>query len=72
MVPVVGPPLGDDEGPISRGSAKAVTAEEVGIEPPPVGRKTRSKKAAAAAEEEDEEIPAWKKALKQLTDEEAG
>lgn len=65
------PPLGDDEGPIGRSSAAIATAD-VGIEPPPVGRKARSKKAAAAADEggDDEEIPAWKKKLMQLTDDE--
>ena len=66
------PPLGDDEGPLGR-TTLASFDEGLGIEPPPVGRKSRPRKAEDEGEEggEDEEIPDWKRKLMQLTDEEA-
>lgn len=64
------PPLDDDEGPMLRGyTASPDDDENVGIEPPPVGRKGRGK-AAVELDEDGEPIPEWKKALMQLTEEE--
>jgi DNA-directed RNA polymerase subunit alpha len=68
------PPLGDDEGPIGGAGLTFSPDEEMGIEPPPVGRKSRARKAAAGEEgeggEEEEEIPDWKRKLMQLTEDE--
>jgi DNA-directed RNA polymerase subunit alpha len=63
-------PLDDDERPIGR---RAVAADEVApIVPRPVGRKSRAKAAVSSDEATgEEEIPDWKRALKQLTEEEA-
>jgi hypothetical protein len=44
---------------------------EVSIEPRPIGRRpTMAEPDEAAAGDEDEEIPEWKRALRQLTEEE--
>jgi len=67
-------PLEDDERPIGRRSAAVADDEGVSVEPRPIGRKTRAKAASASSEsgtEGEEEIPDWKRALKQLTEEEA-
>jgi DNA-directed RNA polymerase subunit alpha len=67
-------PLEDDERPIGRRSAAVADDEEVSVEPPPIGRKMRAKAVSASSEsgkEGEEEIPDWKRALKQLTEEEA-
>jgi DNA-directed RNA polymerase subunit alpha len=67
-------PLEDDERPIGRRSAAVAENEGVSVEPRPIGRKTRAKAASASSEGEtegEEEIPDWKRALKQLTEEEA-
>ena len=67
-------PLEDDERPIGRRPAAVADDEGVSVEPPPIGRKTRAKAASASSEsgkEGEEEIPDWKRALKQLTEEEA-
>lgn len=67
-------PLEDDERPIGRRSAAVADDEGVSVEPRPIGRKTRAKVASASSEsgtEGEEEIPDWKRALKQLTEEEA-
>ncbi len=66
------PPLEDDEAPIGR-SVAPVADIEPGIEPAPVGRKSRKAAAAAALATEDEggeEIPDWKRKLLELTSEE--
>ena len=63
-------PLDDDERPIGRRAA--AEDEEAPLEPRPVGRKSRAKAAASSDEAAgEEEIPDWKRALKQLTEEEA-
>jgi DNA-directed RNA polymerase subunit alpha len=65
-------PLDDDERPIGRRSAAVATDEEAPLEPRPVGRKSRAKAAEPSDEPAgEEEIPDWKRALKQLTEEEA-
>ena len=65
-------PLDDDERPMARRAAIADDDEEAPLEPRPVGRKSRAKAAAVVDEETgEEEIPDWKRALKQLTEEEA-
>ena len=67
-------PLEDDERPIGRRSAAVADDEEVSVEPRPIGRKKRAKAASASSgsgTEGEEEIPDWKRALKQLTEEEA-
>ncbi len=66
-------PLDDDERPIGRRASAVAADEEAPLEPRPVGRKTRAKTAAASGDEPagEEEIPDWKRALKQLTEEEA-
>ena len=70
------PPLDDDEGPIGRAvtTAPAEVAVEAGIEPAPVGRKSKKAGAAAAAtaesDEDGEEMPEWKRQLLELTAEE--
>jgi DNA-directed RNA polymerase subunit alpha len=64
-------PLEDDERPIGRRSAVA-DDEATSVEPRPVGRKTRAKAASSDSETEgEEEIPDWKRALKQLTEEQS-
>jgi DNA-directed RNA polymerase subunit alpha len=66
-------PLEDDERPIGRRSAVA-DDEATSVEPRPVGRKTRPKAASASSDSEtegEEEIPDWKRALKQLTEEQS-
>ncbi len=67
-------PLEDDERPIGRRSAALADDQGLSVEPRPIGRKTRAKAASASSEsgtEGDEEIPDWKRALKQLTEEES-
>ena len=65
-------PLEDDERPIGRRSAVVTHDEGISVEPRPIGRKTRAKAASSGSETEgEEEIPDWKRALKQLTEEEA-
>lgn len=64
-------PLEDDERPIGRRSAVA-DDEATSVEPRPVGRKARAKAASSDSETEgEEEIPDWKRALKQLTEEQS-
>jgi DNA-directed RNA polymerase subunit alpha len=69
------PPIGDDEGPLSRVPSTQTAedllggSDELGIEPAPVGRKTRARR-AGGEEGEDEEIPDWKRKLMELTDQE--
>jgi DNA-directed RNA polymerase subunit alpha len=65
-------PLEDDERPIGRRSAVA-DDEATSVEPRPVGRKTRPKAASSSDSETEgeEEIPDWKRALKQLTEEQS-
>ncbi len=64
-------PLDDDERPIGRRSAAVADDEAASAEPRPIGRKTRAKAASASEPEGEEEIPDWKRALKQLTEEES-
>ncbi len=65
-------PLDDDERPIGRRSAAVADDQAASIEPRPIGRKTRAKAASSETETEgEEEIPDWKRALKQLTEEES-
>jgi DNA-directed RNA polymerase subunit alpha len=66
-------PLDDNERPIGRRLAAAAADEEAPLEPRPVGRKSRAKAATESGDEAtgEEEIPDWKRALKQLTEEEA-
>lgn len=65
-------PLDDDERPIGRRSAAVADDQAPSVEPRPIGRKTRTKAASAETETEgEEEIPDWKRALKQLTEEES-
>jgi DNA-directed RNA polymerase subunit alpha len=66
-------PLEDDERPIGRRSAPVADDEAASVEPRPVGRKTRAKASASSESqtEGEEEIPDWKRALKQLTEEES-
>jgi DNA-directed RNA polymerase subunit alpha len=67
-------PLEDDERPIGRRSAAVTDDEGVSVEPRPTGRKARARAVSASSEsatEGEEEIPDWKRALKQLTEEEA-
>lgn len=69
------PPLGDDEGPIGGTPLGGVFSptDEMGIEPPPVGRRSRARKTEdeeSTGDGDDEEIPAWKRQLMQLTEDE--
>ena len=67
-------PLKDDERPIGRRAAAVADDEAASVEPRPIGRKTRAKAASASSgteKEGEEEIPDWKRALKQLTEEES-
>lgn len=65
-------PLDDDERPIGRRSAAVADDQAASVEPRPIGRKTRAKAASSETETEgEEEIPDWKRALKQLTEEES-
>jgi hypothetical protein len=75
------PPLGDDEGPMTSlatgGGSDIITQDDegIGIEPAPVGRRSRKSGAATTAEGEgegDEEVPEWKRRLMELTSEEEG
>lgn len=64
-------PLGDDEGPISM-SGYIAEPDDLGIEPPPVGRRAKRARAATAAEpagDGEEEVPEWKRRLMELTSE---
>jgi len=70
------PPLDEDEQPISRPTAASLETEEgAGIEPAPVGRKSRKSAkpedgdAEAEGDQEEGDMPEWKRALMQLTDE---
>lgn len=66
-------PLEDDEGPIGRSIGMNDEDGELSLEPRPIGRKPRMAEASGEEETEgeEEEIPEWKRALKQLTEEEA-